>query len=141
MSKENLTNVLIDMQLLFEKSREGIDGSLHEHNSLSHSVNRGLIGESKEALEVLRKPDTIGEYFDLDELTPEMRAEFIGEIVDVYIFLHSIFGKLGMDASDVMDAAITKMARNFDKYKREYLESRTVNEGMMWSRFKWREES
>lgn len=138
--KENLTQVLIDMQMLFEKSRKGIDGDLYAHNTLAHSVNRGLIGEAREALEVLKKPDSVNEYFDIEELTEEQLTEFISEIIDVYIFLHSIFGKLGMSAEDVMDASISKLARNFQKYQRSFLEGRTVNDGMMWSRMMWRQE-
>lgn len=74
---------------------------------------------------------------ELDKLGLEEQPD---NFTNLFTFLHSIFGKLGMSAEDVMDASISKLARNFQKYQRSFLEGRTVNDGMMWSRMMWRQE-
>lgn len=110
----DLSKIMQD-QMDFEITRVGTDGTLYDMNTVEYGIVRGLIGESKEAL---------------DAFMAGQLAQAKEEVVDVLIFMATIFNHLGMDSDEVSQIAQEKMAKNYKKYDQQYMEGRTIAEGM-----------
>lgn len=113
---------LMHQQLMFESERVGTDGSLRDYNSLAFGILRGIIGEAQEALEA-------AEIGDIEELK--------GELVDVLIFLSSVFVKAGLSPEEIYLRCAAKMRQNQDKYHLSYFHNRTVEDAIKYSRDQW----
>ena len=133
---------LADLQqdgIIFEHTIKGTDGSLWDKNTIEYGLKRGVIGEAQEALEELE------ELIKLQVLTPDKEdlirqtyEKLAFELVDVLIFLISVFSHVGLSADEVMELARIKMEVNRKKYDPRNFESKTIAEGLQYSRDKWR---
>lgn len=128
---------LMLQQIIFETTREGTDGTLYEHNSVEHGLTRGVIGEAQEALEELQN---LRELYiltpDAEELIKETHAHLLEELIDIQIFLASVFVHAGMSPEDVIRITAGKLERNNAKYSRENFFGKTIAEGIKYSRDK-----
>jgi NTP pyrophosphatase (non-canonical NTP hydrolase) len=113
---------LMAQQADFEATRIGIDGSLADLNTLEYGIERGLIGESYEALEAVMAGQL--------SLAKE-------EVIDVLIFIATVANHLGMTPDEVSETAENKMATNFKKYDPALIEGRTVADGMAYAKSVW----
>lgn len=124
-------------QILFETGIEATDGTLFEHNTVEYGLTRGVIGEAQEALEELK------DLLALEILTPDQeeiiaatREKLHLELVDVLIFLSSVFVHAGMTPNDVIRLTAHKVDKNRKKYAPEHFRNRTIKEGIEFSRDK-----
>lgn len=117
---------LIFQQLVFEIERVGTDGSLYQSNTLEHGLVRGVIGEAQEALEELQKT---GEY----EISEHLKLE----LIDVLIFLGSVFLHAGMNGAEVIELAVAKLQKNRTKYATRNFEGRSIADAIKYSRDQW----
>ncbi len=130
-------NWLMTQQLLFELSIVGTDGSLLSHNTLEHGLTRGVIGEAQEALEaltILKETEVFTP--DQTELLTELEHHLKVEIIDILIFLGSVFVHAGMSPQEVMELAMEKMDHNGKKYAPSNFSGKTIDEGIKYSRSK-----
>lgn len=126
---------LIFQQLVFETERVGVDGSLYKHNTLEHGLVRGVIGEAQEALEELEKIKQLKELNpEQTELLEELQNHLKLELIDVLVFLGSVFLHAGMNGAEVIELAANKLESNRKKYDKRNFESRTITEGIAYSR-------
>jgi NTP pyrophosphatase (non-canonical NTP hydrolase) len=128
---------LMAQQIIFEQTRKGTDGSLWEKNTIEYGLTRGVIGEAEEALEDLR---TLYELYiltpDAEELIKQTHDHLKTELIDILIFLSSVFVHAGMSPEDVIRIAAEKMERNHAKYTRANFVGKPVAEGIQYSRDK-----
>ena len=128
---------LMLQQIIFETTREGTDGTLYEHNSVEHGLTRGVIGEAQEALEELQN---LRELYiltpDAEELIKETHNHLLEELIDIQIFLASVFVHAGMSPEDVIRITAGKLERNNAKYSRDNFFGKTIAEGIKYSRDK-----
>lgn len=110
------------MQEHFESTRVGTDMSLAELNTPEYILERGIIGEAREALEAL---------------SHGMMAEAQEEAIDVMIFLASLFNHLDMSAAEVEEMAIIKMSSNYEKYANQHIRDKTIKEGLKYAKQKY----
>jgi hypothetical protein len=128
---------LMSEQLIFEHTRKGTDGSLWQKNTVEYGLRRGVIGEAEEALEELQNLHELHILTpDAEELIKATHDKLVLELVDVFIFLSSIFNHAGLTADQVMELTRGKVAKNFSKYEQSNFEGKTIAEGLQYSRDK-----
>lgn len=137
MTERYSLNDIIQEQIIFEKVREGTDGTLWDKNTIEYGLTRGVIGEAEEALEemkTLRQLQVLTP--DQEELIKQTFDKLVMELVDIQIFLASIFAHAGLNEETIMRLAQLKMSKNREKYHVSHFESRTISEGLQYSREK-----
>lgn len=104
-------------QLLFEENLVGTDHPLANLNTPEYSLERGILGESAEALEALEKYGMLSD-------------EFRNEIVDIYIFFATLLNHIGMSEEELETRTRIKVLRNFIKYDPDVVSNYPIKEGM-----------
>ena len=129
---------LMAWQFIFETERVGTDSSLFDKNTVVYGLERGIIGEAREA---------IAEAWDLymaQVLTPdkeveiaEIRERLHDELSDCFIFMASVFMHAGMTYEDIISHTLAKLDRNAKKYDKRNFEGRTIQGAIDYSRDAW----
>lgn len=114
-------------QRLFESNLVGTDGTLEDLNSVQFSLERGVIGEAREALDALALHGMHSE-------------EFRNEVIDVIVFLSTVLNHIDMAQEEIEERTRRIVVKNFIKYHPRNFSGRTVSEGMKHSREIWNKE-
>lgn len=137
MTEKYSLQALIDDQKIFEKVREGTDGTLWDKNTIEYGLTRGVIGEAEEALEEMRKLRELQILTpDQEELIKQTYDRLVLELVDIQIFLASIYAHAGLDENTIFNLIRAKIIKNREKYHESHFEGKTISEGLQYSRDK-----
>ena len=124
-------------QRVFERTREGTDGKLYDHNTLKRCLEVLLSGEVAEAireLELLQQAEILEP--DNKKKLNEVKLKLKSELIDIQCILASVFVHAGLTALDVERMVEETVANMENKYAEENFRGRTVAEGVEYSRDK-----
>lgn len=113
-----------EKQALFESNLVGTDMPLSELNTPEYILDRGILGEAKEALDEFMESGVDSE-------------KFRDEVADLFIFFGSLLNHIGMDDDELERRVVRKVFINFLKYHPRNMEGKTISDGMQHSRDIW----
>jgi len=122
-------------QRVFEKTREGTDGKLYDHNTLKRCLEVLLSNEVAEAikeLNLLEQAEILQP--DDNKLLREIKNRLKGELVDVQCILGAVFVHAGLTALDV-ERMVKETVTNMEKkYAQSFFEGVPVAQGIVNAR-------